>query len=318
MILRQLTVCAVSAVLTLTLLLATSGSDAQDATFLSIDVGTPSGCREADVGDEFEVRIWVHNVSELQSWEATIVHDIRVIEITFQDTRQFLAQEPGSNTIDGGSEPLPDINGRHFLAAGDLSASSESGSGVLAVLRFQAVGPGISTVGIPQFDINGDGLTDEGATLTRYGGAFIGDVNGDRFFDGPVEPAIVAVGTECNSVQTQSPTDPPTAGPPITGGSTETDGASPTTVASPPVNTGEGTDTDTTPTDGNPATDRESPRTTGENSPTEPGRNPGGDTSGNGGSGSLVWLIVAGIVALLAAGAGVVAFAVRRSSPEVL
>lgn len=74
---------------------------------------------------------------------------IRILE---HDLRIFPAQ--GGGGLIEASEPLPDNNGRHLLAIGGNSSVAVSGSGVLATIRFKAVGAGISTIDIPQKDVD--------------------------------------------------------------------------------------------------------------------------------------------------------------------
>ena len=139
----------------------------------------------------------------------------------------------GSGLIEA-SEPLPDNNGRHLLSIGGNSVSV-SGSGVLATIRFEAVGAGVSTVDIPQHDVDDNGTTDEGAILTKNGGATIDDLNGDNFFDGPVQSARIAVDASCVA-PTEEPTDPPTPTAIAAATSSPTSTPGPTASGS-PVNT---------------------------------------------------------------------------------
>jgi hypothetical protein len=307
-----------SAAATLFLLHLASSAGAQPATSLAIDVGSSSGCEEVSPGDEVEVLVLIDNVSELQTWEATIVYDRDILEIISQDNRQFLLEEPGSNAIDA-SEPLPDYNGRHLLSIGDPSASSESGDGILSIVVFKALNEGASFISIPQYDINGDGRTDEGARLTRQGGSFIGDVNGDGFFDGPVAGGIVAVDADCAEAGSPEPTDPPTPGP---GPSGSGGGGSDTQSPGGPGPDG------SEPPGGGPAesgtarADSPTPRTSGEpvdgtpiSSEDDPDRSPDPDDRSddeNSGGGSFPLWLVAVLAASGLAGSAVVVFAVSR------
>jgi hypothetical protein len=225
-------------------LAAGRGASGQPEPELSFDAGTPGGCAEVGVGDELEIALVITDVEELQAWEATITHDFDVIRILEQNVRIFLAQ--GGGQLIEGSEPLPDINGRHLLAIGGGSAVSVSGSGILATIKFKAFGAGVSIIDIPQNDFDGNGTVDEGAVLFRNGGTKIGDINDDNFFDGSVQSARVAVNASC-AAPTQAPTDPPTPNPaspspsssatatPAT--ATPTQSAGPTTPTVPPAST---------------------------------------------------------------------------------
>ena len=185
------------------------GASGQTGPGLSFDVGTPSGCVEVGVGDEFEIALVITGVEELQAWEATISHDFDVVRIVEHDARILLAQ--GAGALFEASEPLPDNNGQHLLAVGATKAVSINGSDILATIKFGAVAAGVSIIDIPQNDFDGDGDTDQGAIL-QNGSTMIGDLNGDNFFDGPVQSALIAVNASCAS-PTEQPTDPPTPKP---------------------------------------------------------------------------------------------------------
>jgi hypothetical protein len=320
---KMLAVVTASASATVLVMQIVSGAGAQAATSLAIDVGDTSGCAEVGEGNEIEIRLSIANVTELQQWEATIVYDRDTVEIVSQDTRQFIAQTPGSNTIDA-SEPLPDYNGRHFLGITDASAASESGSGILAIVTLKGVGKGTTAIGIPQFDFNDDGKTDEGVALTQYGGNFIGDVNGDHFFDGNVQPGYIAVGESCSAVVTESPTDPPTPAANATtpansaGGGSDTDapsqpggsgGAVPTTSGEPSGSVSAGS---LTPTDhASQGVESPSDGTTGTS---RPGSDNGDDdNSGDNGSSFPVWLVAVLALSGLAIGGVVIVLGIGRS-----
>lgn len=303
-----------SAAATLLVLHVASNAGAQSGTSLAIDVGSASGCDEIGEGDEIEVLLRIENVIELGAWEATIVYDRDILEIVSQDNRQFIVEAPGSNVVDA-SEPLPDYNGRHLLSIGDASASAESGDGVLSIVVFRAVDEGTTLISIPQYDINGDGRTDEGAQISRYGGGFIGDVNGDGFFDGPVSGGIVAVDADCNDAETPEPTDPPTSGP---GQSDSGDGGANTSSPS-----GAGPGVSQPPESGPPPSDGQTPRTPTPIDGTpqtpsdgDPNRSPESDDRTNDGNGDgdsfPLWLIAVLLTGGLAGGAAVVVYAVSR------
>ena len=186
------------------LILSSHGS-AEPAPSLAIDaitdgnsatsLGTVDTCAAVNVGDTFTVDVAVRDAANLSSWELTFVHNRRIVEIVEQDVRLFLTAQPGSNAVNA-TEPLPDGNGQHLLSLGDLSNAFESGSGVLARLTLKAIAAGISEASLPQIDVDRNGKMDWGPVL-KTRGAFTGDVNGDRFFDGPVAGATIAVDRPC-------------------------------------------------------------------------------------------------------------------------
>lgn len=185
------------------------GASGQTGPLLSFDVGAPGGCVEVGVGDEIETALMIADVEELQAWEATISHDFDVIRILEHDAQILLAQ--GGGALFEASEPLPDNDGQHLLAIGGTKAVSAIGPSILATIKFKAVGTGVSIIDIPQTDSDGNGDADQGVIL-QIGSTFIGDVNGDNFFDGPVQSALIAVNASCGS-PTEQPTDPPTPKP---------------------------------------------------------------------------------------------------------
>ncbi len=166
-------------------------TDGNSATHL----GTVDTCATVHVGDTFTVDVGVRDVTNLSSWELTFVDNRSIVEIVEQDVRLFLTAEQGSKPIDA-SEPLPDGDGRHLLSLGDLSSATESGSGVLARLTLKAIAPGLTQAAIPQIDVDRNGQIDAGPVL-EFRGAFIGDVNGDGFFDGARASATIAVDRPC-------------------------------------------------------------------------------------------------------------------------
>ena len=157
-----------------TLVALTAGRSAAGpiSTELSFDVGDPSGCTEISVNDTIVVELKIADVSALMAWEATVTHDRSITEITAREVRILSVINPPFKVL----EDLPDANGRHLLAAGGNSQTSESGSGLLAEITFKGVGAGVSTIDIPQNDFDSNGTTDEGAILTMNGGGEIGDI----------------------------------------------------------------------------------------------------------------------------------------------
>ena len=109
------------------------------------------------------------------------------------------------------------------MGAADIRGAAEYGSGVLAQLTLRAKAAGVSLISIPQIDIDDDGNVDMGPRLTSSNSGFIGDINGDDFFDGPITAGAVAVDQNCSAVEVPEPappvTEPPSSSP---GADTET------------------------------------------------------------------------------------------------
>ena len=291
---------ALSALLALIAMALLEPAGAQSSPGLYFEVNGDEGCVSVDEGDEVEVTLQISGAQDLQSWEATITYDRDILEITQHNTRLFLAEETGSNLFDA-SEPLPDVNGRHFLSVGDLSTASESGAGVLGAITFRAIEPGVSVIDIPQVDRNGDGRTDEGGALTSYGNVEISDVNGDAFFDGPVHSALVAVEANCSQA-TPKPTDPPTPAPGFTSGAPGASGAGASTDPSAPVTGGASPGSE----DGSPAPTGDpanSPPATGTGSTNDPANTGTGDGDVDS---SSAWVVVALSIAGFAVAGGLV------------
>jgi hypothetical protein len=300
-------VVALPAFITLAVL-AHGDAGAQSIPELEFDVPGPGACQSVDEGDEVTVSLAIDFVEDMRAWEATITYDRGILEVTAHDTRHLLAKVEGARIIDA-SEPLPDINGRHLLAVG--SSELTTGSGVLGTITFRAVGEGSTTIDIPQRDINGDGKVDEGATLTGDANAPIGDVNGDRFFDGSVQRAVVAVGEDC-SQPTDEPTDPPTPGPDFT-----------TAPASGSASGGGTDDPDGSPGPGDsptPSSTADPAETPDDSEDASPGSSPGtaatggGGSSGDGGSSFPIWALFGVLAVGLMAGSAVVLLAMRKST----
>jgi hypothetical protein len=190
---------------------------AQGPTTLAVDtnpdgntdtsVGSIQSCLSVNRRDTFDIDIVVLDIENLLGWEAFFVYDKSIIEVTDVDVRLFQAANRNSNVIDA-SEPVPDRDGRFFLGAADVGKATDSGSGVLARLSLEAIGPGVSPASLPQLDFDGDGAPDLGPTLSAL--TFdeiehVGDVNGDELFDGPTFHAQIAVDVPCTAA-TPTPT----------------------------------------------------------------------------------------------------------------
>jgi hypothetical protein len=292
---------------------ATGHSTAQEAVTIGVDVepagntatslGPIDSCISVSTGDTFEVDIFVSDVTDLLAWETYFVYDMSVVNIASRDVAMFQAANSGSNVFDV-SESLPDIDGYYRIAAVDLAEppAPDSGSGVLARLTLQAVGPGVSVLSLSPIDINEDGKIDLGPSLRDTQAELIGDSDGDGFFDGPFVNAEVAVDGTCPGVtpvptSTMTPTSPtpqatPSVIPEETGTPTGTPAA--TAAASPTVAT--------SPTATAPAV-----------SPTAGAPGEGGDTSSDGGPPWVIAYVGGAVVVVLLGGAAAVAIVRRRA-----
>ncbi len=160
-------------------------------------VGAIENCVRVNDGDEFQVDVVVRDVVDLLAWELYIAYDPAVVQLVGQDVKLF-QQANGGSVVDL-SAPVPDDSGFHSLAAFDSSdpPTPDSGTGVLGRVTLLAVAEGESAVGFGTADLNDDGTIDRGTLLRNAAAGPIGDVNGDVFFDGETQGAIVAVGQKC-------------------------------------------------------------------------------------------------------------------------
>jgi hypothetical protein len=175
------------------------GVDADPSGNTATSLGPIDSCISVSSGTTFDVDIYVTDVTDLKSWEVYFVFDPSVAIVTGVNVKNMLlAANAGSNVVDT-SDLVPNTTGLYRLSAIDTASAPahESGSGVLARLTLQAVAPGVSTGGVDLLDENGDGKPDLGPWLRNSGGEYLGDVNGDRFFDGPISQAQIAVDRGC-------------------------------------------------------------------------------------------------------------------------
>lgn len=166
----------------------TMGLDADPAGNSATSLGNIEACISVASGEEFDVDIFVGDVTDLSGWQAILLYDGSMVSIVGTDTELLLAANDGSNIVDLSPDPLPDQDGLYTLAVADLGEGlGEGGSGLLARLTLEAVGPGASALA----------LTD--TILVDSAGKPIGDVNGDQVFDGPVSGIQVWVDEACPS-----------------------------------------------------------------------------------------------------------------------
>jgi hypothetical protein len=214
------------------------GIDADPAGNTATSLGPIDSCVSVSNGETFQVDLFVTDVVDLLAWEAYFAYDMTIVNVLDRDVEMFQAANPGSNMFDV-SESLPDIDGWYRVAAADLAEppAPDSGSGVLARLTLKAVGPGVSPASLSPIDLNGDGTIDLGPFLNDFQGEPIGDLDGDRFFDGPTVNAQIAVDTACPGVTPGPSPTVPAASPTPTSAISPTPEvpatATPTQVATP-------------------------------------------------------------------------------------
>lgn len=188
---------------------------AQGSSSLAIDVD-PSGntatlldtrqvCVEVSSGDTFDIDITVENVEDLSAWEAYLGFDNDVVHVVGRDVQMFLTSSPGANAFDLSASVPHDSDTPYRVGAANIADPPEgvSGSGVLARLTLEAVGPGVTelSIGLQQSDIG----QPAGPTLTDVNANQIADSDGDAFFDAPILGANVAVDESCDASGANGP-----------------------------------------------------------------------------------------------------------------
>jgi uncharacterized repeat protein (TIGR01451 family) len=137
-------------------------------------------------GQQTTIDLFITNVQDLLGWATSINYDPALVNITAINVKMFQAAD-GRSFIVNASDPTPDSDGSFYASAIDLAAPpyQDSGSGVLARITITALAPGIAS------------LTIANPSLTDVNGNFIGDTNGDSFFDGSVFHAQIYVDLPC-------------------------------------------------------------------------------------------------------------------------
>jgi hypothetical protein len=144
-------------------------------------LGSIEACISLATNDTFAIDIFITNVIDLLAWDTYLQYDGSVVNVTAVNVRMFQAANPGSSVFNV-SDSTPDSDGLYYAGAAELTAGAEdSGSGVLARLTLRAVGPGVSPANLVWLE------------LKDKNNLFIGDTNGDGYFDGPIFNAQVAV-----------------------------------------------------------------------------------------------------------------------------
>lgn len=174
------------------------GIDADPSGNTATTLGDIDQCLEISEGDTQAVDIFVQDVENLLAWEAVLTFEPTVVEVVDVDVDLFMGANPGSS-VQSVSGDVPDSDGRFQVGAFDAAdpPAPDSGSGVLARITLRGVGPGVSELRLPLSDLDGDGRPDEGPLLRDVDVNDIGDVDGDTFFDGPIDGARIAVDASC-------------------------------------------------------------------------------------------------------------------------
>jgi hypothetical protein len=142
-------------------------------------LGTIEQCRSVASGQNLNVDLYITNVFELLAWDLRLQYDPAVLNVAAINVSMF----QGGGIFDV-SEDTPDSDGSFYAGAVDLAAV-DSGSGVLARITLAAVGSGLSD------------LTIINPVLKDDNNDFIGDSDGNGYFDGAVSNATIAVGQAC-------------------------------------------------------------------------------------------------------------------------
>jgi hypothetical protein len=156
-------------------------------------VGAIDRCVSVNPDDTFYVDFFVKDVADLRGWEAQISFNDSILQVTSRDVGYFLSTTPGSNVFDF-SDGTPSSSSHYLFAASDAEHFPESGSGVLGRLGITALSSGTSklyaTLWWP-YGFSGVQLSHDDMIH------FIGDTDGDGYFDGLVFNAMVVVGGPC-------------------------------------------------------------------------------------------------------------------------
>jgi len=148
----------------------------------AISLGSIESCISVATNDSFDIDIFITDVVDLLSWETYLEYDSSVLNVTAVNVQMFQAADGHSNVFNA-SELPPDTVSPFRVSAVEYGGDTavDSGSGVLARITLRAVGAGASRA-----DLTLTWLKD------NYG-EFIGDTNGDDYFDEPIFNAQVAV-----------------------------------------------------------------------------------------------------------------------------
>lgn len=163
-------------------------------------LGTIEDCRDVSIDETFTFDVWITSVGHsgtpgLKLFYLPIQYNGAVMEITDVDVFYFLTKA-GNPVLDASDPSLPDSDGLFAVSASDIAdegAPQNTGNGALARITAKGTATGTSQLSIPSLDETGDTLLDEAPYLIAAGNGYIGDTNGDDFYDGPISLATIAV-----------------------------------------------------------------------------------------------------------------------------
>jgi hypothetical protein len=151
-------------------------------------VGDINWCRSVGVGQQITVDVFVRNVTNLKAFQAYFGFEPTVVQVLSRNVFQFLGTQ--SDVLDT-SLGLSGDWGYHTGALDKVGGNNNSG--VLVRLTLNTIAAGVSKASVAKIDDNGDTIPEDGAWLAEPDGDFIGDVDGDGLFDGPIYNARISV-----------------------------------------------------------------------------------------------------------------------------
>jgi hypothetical protein len=199
---------ALVAALTLALSSAASGQggpelaiDADVTGNIATELGATEDCASLDEGGTATIDIVVRGVTDLLAWEGRLAYDNDIIEISDADVDLFMGANEGSE-VQSAAGALPDSDGLFQIGAFDSSdpPTPDSGSGVLARITVTGVAAGATEVIFNSPDLDGDTVLDDGVVMRDAADGYIGDGDGDSFFDGDIPGILLSVGTPCDEI----------------------------------------------------------------------------------------------------------------------
>jgi hypothetical protein len=160
-------------------------------------LGSIEPCRSVNNGDVFTVDFFINFVPSpgIDGFQGDLNYDATRLKVTANDVNLMLGTNAGSSVTDFTPDSLSDTFTPAAVDFGVVSGHSETGSGVLARVTFQAIANGVAT------------LTLTNVVLIDPYGAPIGDTDGDGVFDGAISNAVIAIGdADCDGFIDTAPT----------------------------------------------------------------------------------------------------------------